>query len=78
MGMNWRYVHKEKVDKPNSNSIMGGHIVQGKNQSNFPLPNFTPTFTFRSLGWGKIHNLTKYYDVAMVWDLGYASIWDYT
>ena len=47
LGMNWRYGHKEKVDKQHSSktSIMGGYKVQGKNQKNFPLPNFTPAFT---------------------------------
>ena len=54
---------------------MGGRKVQGRNLSNFPLPNFTPAFTFP---FSKILNLTKYYDVAMVWCLGYASIQDHT
>ena len=42
-------VQKEKCwqIKPNRKSIMGGVVdkIQGKNQSNFAFPNFTPAFT---------------------------------
>ena len=52
MGMNWHYVHKENVDKQNliKQVLLGGKIVHGKNHSNFPLPHFSPTFTF-PLSW---------------------------
>ena len=87
MGMNWRYVHKENVDKQNPiekalwvviyMSLLYMYVLQDKNQKNFPLPNFTPASTFPYFRC-TIHNLTKYYDVAVVWCLGYASIWCHT
>ena len=57
---------------------MGGHIVQGRDQSNSPCKTSLPLLLFHSLGRCEIYNLTKYYDIAMVWYLGYASIRDHT
>ena len=50
-----------------------------KKSEQFSLAKFYSQFFFPTLlADVQIHNLTKYYDVAMVWFLGYASIRDHT
>ena len=80
MGMNWGYVHKEKVDKQNPIKKRYWWSKKFKERIRVILPCQTslPLLLSHSLGRCKIHNLTKYYDVAMVWRVGYASIRDHT
>ena len=82
--MNWRHVHKEKVDKQNLALLIGQlikhYIIKFEERIRvlFPYQTSLSLSLSHTLGLCKIHHQTKYYDVAMVWCLGYASIRDRT
>ena len=79
MGMNWRYVHKEKVGKQNpiKKALWAVMMFKETPRVIFFLAKLQSLLLSHSLGQRVIHDLTKYYDVAVVWCLGYASIHDH-